>query len=45
MTAWRALSALEGAGLVKVERLPGRCLRVTVLDVPDGPTPKRRKKR
>jgi hypothetical protein len=44
-TAQRALSALEGAGLVSVKRSSGRCPRVTVLDVPDKPTPRKRKKR
>jgi hypothetical protein len=44
-TARKALYALEGAGLVTVERPPGRRLRVAVLDVPDKPTPRKRKKR
>jgi hypothetical protein len=34
-TARRALRTLESAGLVRVERQPGQCYRVTLLDVPD----------
>jgi hypothetical protein len=35
-TAGKALRALEGAGLVRIERQPGQCHRVTILDAPDG---------
>ena len=34
-TAQRAMTALEGAGLVKVKRKPGSGLSVTILDVED----------
>jgi hypothetical protein len=44
-TARKALRALEGASLVTVERPPGRRLRVTVLDTPDGSAPRKRKRR
>jgi hypothetical protein len=33
-TARRGLRALEGAGLVHVERRPGRAHRITLLDAP-----------
>lgn len=38
-TASRALQDLESAGLVKVERLPGRAPLVTILDVSSVPMP------
>jgi hypothetical protein len=37
-SARRGLRALESAGLVTVERLPGRGLAVTLLDAPAGAT-------
>jgi hypothetical protein len=36
MTARKALHALESADLVHVERQPGRCYQVTLLDAPDS---------
>jgi DNA-binding transcriptional regulator YhcF (GntR family) len=36
-TMSRALRQLETAGLVSIQRPPGRCLRVTILDAPAVP--------
>jgi hypothetical protein len=33
----RALVELEAAGLVSIQRPPGRCLQVTILDAPVVP--------
>jgi hypothetical protein len=38
-TLWRALKALEAAGLIRVEGRPGAHSRITILDVPRGETP------
>jgi hypothetical protein len=37
-SGYRALAALEEAGLVSVERQPGRCPVVTILDPPNPPS-------